>query len=337
MKHHLEIFIRLILFVTFFQSCEVSHSVQDNLHVAEINMQNNPDSALVILEAIDAEDLNSRKLRARYALLYSMALDKNYIDLKNDSIIAPAVSFYKNHGTPDDKLKTYYYWGRIAMNAQEYEEAISRFVQAERHADRAEDKIAVGLLYNSKMRIYRYLFDHEQMQVAAHNSASAFLAASDTLRYLDAVNGILTGYLQTRDTLKSEKCLDIYRNMWELLRIDQKSKYYSAMLFLAEDKDRSDIEEILHQYLSEIDNLSAIQWIAVAKAYYNIGKYNQADDALNRYLEFKGEKNSAYYYILSLIRESLGEYNDALKSYKLYVEHSEERDLDLFESDARFI
>ena len=31
-----------------------------------------------------------RKQKAKYALLYSMALDKNYIDLQSDSIIAPS-------------------------------------------------------------------------------------------------------------------------------------------------------------------------------------------------------------------------------------------------------
>lgn len=51
-----------------------------------------------------------------YALLLSIALDKNYIDVTNDSIIAPAVKNYAKHGSADEKLKTRYYWGCIAMN-----------------------------------------------------------------------------------------------------------------------------------------------------------------------------------------------------------------------------
>jgi len=45
-------------------------------------------------------------IEAKYALLLSQALDKNYIDLQSDSIIAPAVRYYENHGTPDERLKT---------------------------------------------------------------------------------------------------------------------------------------------------------------------------------------------------------------------------------------
>lgn len=72
-----------------------------------------PDSALAVLEGIDKEQLNTREKEAKYALLMSMALDKNYIDLQSDSIIAPAVRYYENHGTPDERLKMYYYSGRI--------------------------------------------------------------------------------------------------------------------------------------------------------------------------------------------------------------------------------
>ena len=49
-----------------------------------------------------------------------MALDKNWIDLASNSIIAPAVSYYNNHGSKEEKLMTYYYRGRISMNASSY-------------------------------------------------------------------------------------------------------------------------------------------------------------------------------------------------------------------------
>ena len=39
------------------------------------------------------EDVDSY-IEAKYALLLSQALDKNYIDLQSDSIIAPAVRYY---------------------------------------------------------------------------------------------------------------------------------------------------------------------------------------------------------------------------------------------------
>ena len=46
-----------------------------------------PDSALAVLEGIEKSELTSKELEAKYALLLSQALDKNYIDLQSDSRI----------------------------------------------------------------------------------------------------------------------------------------------------------------------------------------------------------------------------------------------------------
>ena len=70
-------------------------------------------------------------IEAKYALLLSQALDKNYIDLQSDSIIAPAVRYYENHGTPDERMKAFYYRGRISMNANDYDNATEYFIKAD--------------------------------------------------------------------------------------------------------------------------------------------------------------------------------------------------------------
>ena len=73
---------------------------------AETFITDNPDMALKVLDSLDVEELSTRRLQARYALLYSIALDKNYVDVKDDSIIAPAVRYYARHGSADEKLNS---------------------------------------------------------------------------------------------------------------------------------------------------------------------------------------------------------------------------------------
>ena len=46
----------------------------------ESYIEEKPDSALVTLEPIDLSELSGKEEKAKYALLYSMALDKNFID-----------------------------------------------------------------------------------------------------------------------------------------------------------------------------------------------------------------------------------------------------------------
>ena len=50
-------------------------------------IEERPDSALAVLEQINKEELSSKEEKAKHALLLSIALDKNYIDLTTDSII----------------------------------------------------------------------------------------------------------------------------------------------------------------------------------------------------------------------------------------------------------
>ena len=73
-------------------SCS-GHEVRNSIKVlddVESYIQERPDSALTVIQSIGADDLSSRELKARHALLLSQALDKNFIDLQSDSIIAPA-------------------------------------------------------------------------------------------------------------------------------------------------------------------------------------------------------------------------------------------------------
>lgn len=319
------------------QGCKNTKDVEAELHRADVYMDEHPELALEALEAIDVDELTTRKVQAKYALLYSMALDKNYIDVTNDSIIAPAATYYTNHGTADDKLKTYYYLGRIAMNMGDYEKAMTHFVKAEQYADKCKDNVAVGLLHNAKMYLYQNLYDTEDMISAAKKSASAFLLAQDTTRYLNAINGVLTGYLQIQDTINSRMYLNIYKHFWQSLDSSQKSKYYTGLLFLNEDRDYITTDSVLHQYLTDIQNPEIIQWLSVAKAYYHLGDYDKASDAIDNYIQYDGEEDGSFFFINALVYEAEGDYQKALDYYKSYIAFNGENDANVFGSDARFV
>lgn len=197
-------------------------------------IESRPDSALTVLEGMNEEDLTSKRSKAKHALLYSIALDKNYIDLQSDSVIAPAVAYYQNHGSADERLLTFYYRGRIAMNAGKYEDAISYFVRAERYADAADNDIAIARLYKAQTKVYQYCYDTERMIKSAELAALAYIKSGDSTRYLNSVNDVISAYLMREDTLNTRKYLAVFKNNWNALSLKQKSIYYSGLLFLNE-------------------------------------------------------------------------------------------------------
>ena len=91
---HLLTFILSVLLLT---ACGESQRNSQLLNRAEAVMNDSCEVALSILQdSIDTTTLTTERGRAIYALLLSQALDKNYIDITSDSIIAPAVAYFSD-------------------------------------------------------------------------------------------------------------------------------------------------------------------------------------------------------------------------------------------------
>ena len=127
------IIISLILFCT---SCSKSDkTIVSVLNTAESCMEQHPDSSLIILNSINLNEISTKANKARYALLKSIALDKNYIDVTDDSLTSIAVAYYGKHGDADERLKAYMYNGRVYENAKDYERAMSNYLYAEKSVE----------------------------------------------------------------------------------------------------------------------------------------------------------------------------------------------------------
>lgn len=114
--------------ILFCVSC--GHETMNKLHHVESIIQEHPDSALVVLNEIPSEELTTTKQRAYYSLLYAKALDKNYIDTTDVSIIEPAVEYYSKHRRDDKYAEALFYKGRIYQNGGDNQSAITYFNQA---------------------------------------------------------------------------------------------------------------------------------------------------------------------------------------------------------------
>ena len=149
----------LLLVTLLFGACSDPKHVIEPLHRAEALMNEYPDSALNLLKGIAQTELQTQEHRARYALLYSQALDKNFIDLTSDSLINIAVDYYKDRDDVRAKFLSYYYQGRIYTNANNLTQATLAYLEAEQLVDELGDGYAAGLLYEQIGLIYRSYYD----------------------------------------------------------------------------------------------------------------------------------------------------------------------------------
>lgn len=295
-------------------------------------IEERPDSALTILDTMDSFSLTTSALKARHSLLLAMARDKNYIDDTTDSIIAPAVSWYRRHGSADEKLLMNYYRGRIAMNAGDYETAMRWFADGSRFSEKARNKVWSGRLCNAKFQVYQHLFDSASAIDAALRSADYYAAAGELSRYYDAINNVACVYEQLLDTANALHYLGILRDNWDELDESQHSCYYAGMLSISSDK-----KPVLEQYLCDVNDEQVIYWVIVAKSYSETGNYEQASRALKMAEKYVGTQGLDYKWVNALVQEATGEYRSAAKSYREFIGANGNNNIDIFESDTKFV
>lgn len=161
---HLIIITLLSTIVLATGSCDRHGAAWDRLDMAESLMKAQPDSALAVLESIPTSDIKGKETSARYALLKSMALDKNCIDMTTFDVLQPAIDYYIEHGSPDDQLRTYYYQGRIYQNQGDDDSAMRSFMNCSDLRQRVTDTllmahtlVAQGMLYLKQYKINEFV------------------------------------------------------------------------------------------------------------------------------------------------------------------------------------
>ena len=127
----------------FVGSCMHHNDAGALMDNAEAHLELHPDSAFVALDSLDRRELNTPELRARHALLYSIALEKCGISIMNDSIINIAVNYYSSTGDRERAEKALLWRDIILEQAENIETTDTlkrqnaRIIQ-ERYVDKLE-------------------------------------------------------------------------------------------------------------------------------------------------------------------------------------------------------
>lgn len=285
---------------------------------AEAVMEEYPDSTLALLDSLDRSRLVTREARARHSLLYSQALDKNYIDLSTDSIINPAVKYYSRHGSHDYRLMTQYYLGRIYQNAGDNESAMRCFVQAERYVPECSDAGMAARLYTAMTAIYYSVYQFEKALTASVNAADYYLSDSDTNQYADKMITAANISLLLKDTVKIHEYLSKVRLVFRSISDEEKGYYFGEYLAsLPKDSVRL-TSTVLDEYLSTVTDPAYQDHINIAIAWYRIGQPDSALSVLTQ-SESDFQTELRYWLLLAYIWENKNDYNKAYQYLKEYT------------------
>ena len=289
---------------------------------AESLMESAPDSAMTILDSISLGSLSSQKDKARYALLKSMVLDKNYIDATSFDILQPAIDYYLKKGSPDEKLRTLYYQGRIYQNrGNDDEEAMRCYVKGIELSNSISDSLTLGRMYVAQ----KFLFEKQGMYTEyIQNSLKAYaifsdLGNSDIMMtcLASAINGCL--YLDNKE--QADSLMKIATILESKYGEGNQPLLHSKIIYALDYSLNEDTEAFLDSIMDNISHdWDDVIYLDIAYGYDRLGQYKKAIENLNKIGEIDKESRLKYLSIKYEIEELGGDYYESLQTLKEYVQ-----------------
>ena len=165
-------FFSIVILLSVF-SCAENRHASTVFNQAESIMSTAPDSALALIRSIDEHSISTIALRARHALLLTIAQDRCYIDVEEDSTIRVAYDYYKKYGREWDRLMATYHLGVIQPNAKDYINAALAFCEAEPLAEEQKNYRQLSLIEQHLSFIFALNYDHVRALEYAEKAVKA--------------------------------------------------------------------------------------------------------------------------------------------------------------------
>lgn len=313
-------------------ACGGPKHIRQQLDRAEMLMNEHPDSALKILGPMDRQALETPETKARHALLLSQALDKNYIDVDNDSLIGEAVRYYSRRGNEVERAKAHYYYAVVKGNAAESGTAIKALLTAREHVEKTDDDRMKGLVYTYLGNLYYEQFCFSDAATAYSEAVDAFKSTNQTFYLLYAMRrkGVSLSLIDKKpealECLSEAKQIALEAKDTTSL-LDVMTSYGSILLFLNTDSLILYKRELFSLYKKYTTNeIPLHHYPAIGYIYFRQGKIDSARwyyyNYYSKYPQITNF-NVGIFAVMSQIESSAENHKKALEYKQLYIQYSD--------------
>ena len=309
---------KVIYIISLFLLCSCTPlEVRNLLKDVDTYIMERPDSALSVLESVDRNLLKTEKSRAQHALLHAMALDKNYIDVTEDSIARVAVDYYSRKGPEKSKARAYYYLGIAYYYQNNYDKAILEFTKAEKVAEEC-DSLYWGMTKDAQGHTYDITYNEIEVIKCFQKAYDIFIGLSD----FDKARSIKFKLAQVyTGELEYEKADSILYDLSKDKGINDnlKLRVAASYAYLNTIKPEREISEAIKLYesvLNKEDILSVQDRWAYAFALSLVGRNEESKEITDNLILIDTTSSAPYW--LYLINKYQGNTAEALS----YLEES---------------
>ena len=319
-------------------SCSHHSKHWETLTQIEAFVEENPDSALSVLQCIEVDDLSGSEEKAKHALLLLMALDKNDVAETDFEILHPAIDYYKNNGTPTEQMLTLFYQGQIHRINSQYAQALACFGEAIKIDENSKDIQTKARIYDAQGDVYRVLTKWDETIKSKLCAAEYFSKLNNTDSYVSSLLDVFYTYTQNGDSISAgryhNKCNDYLKDISSKTR----NKYYCYYLnYLIATNKLNVIENTIQEYLSEVP-ANNLDYLSLAYAYMALGDINKVAEALSKN-ELPADKENILrqYAIVAALNAHMQEGRDMLKSSKEFFIERDSLIYSLYENDIQYM
>lgn len=298
--------------ITVLFSCSVP-AVQRTLDDVESYIMERPDSALAVLDSMDRTLLTTDRLKAHHALLHAMALDKNYIDVTDDSLASVAMDYYSRRGPEKYKARSLYYLGLSYYYAGDYDKAILKFTEAEEIAVDS-DSLYLGMIKSLQADAYSMTYNNVAALECLKSANEIYTSISEQYYVNVSELGLAKIYCNNREYDKADSMLTKLSNQVDL-DLKLLPHVLASRAFMMASSADSDYEEVALLYekiLNEYDSscLTYRDYWAYAYSLISIGRERDSDDLVSQLQKIDTSATSFYWKYL--IERRKGNYSNAL-------------------------
>ena len=286
---------------------------------ADAVMEQAPDSALAILEAVDTAALRSERSRALYGLLLTQARVKCDVPVASDSLIAASARYFADHGSDSLAMRALFYKGVVLRDLNRFSEAINPLSESYESAISQGSNYWCAKAAEAMSHVYSANYLKNEAVEKSREAAIYYQLCGKYLNHLYCLTDLGIDYSNAGNTQRGAELLDSTYQIASELNDSAIMAYTSSAMFstaiAAKDFEKAARSLRLLNRLSSFYNFQTqdIAWIA------ELGIVENDTTKINAFLEYVKHNQidqsdqPVVYNILSTISESKGDYKTALE------------------------
>lgn len=259
----------LLAAICLLAACADAERMEDHLSQTEETMKTDPAKALAMLDSISRQNIPTREQQARYALLYTQARYLNGYEIRSDSLINTAVSYFREHGPKQSLMKSLQAKARINLVNHDLGKAVLAATEASELAAQDSDYLWMARSEEVLAHVFRRTQKYDDCLLHSRNAAEYYKKAGREVNHWFCLTDVVDAY--TMNSATYDKALALIDSIDEVATDSGVISDCMAqrMYILIDKRDYQKAEKCMQKLMSCRDNYQPgpveHTWLAIIK------------------------------------------------------------------------